>query len=730
MGFGIKKEAGSNSTPSEIVNFDKLTPTTAGVVFTPNTPATLDVLYLSSVDASTWIWNGTAYVTYTNTTASTEWYLFGTTIDAGSNKTAAISRDNSIYTVGYDSYFNSVRIGRGNGNIATNTVVGLGTGGAISTGSNNSFFGTNSGMFNSSGNFNSFFGTYAGYSTTTAGNNTFIGESSGYSNTIGTNNTFTGYQSGYNNTTAVDNTFVGKSSGLSTTTGGGNTANGVESLYSNTTGTSNIANGGASLYSNTTGGGNTSNGVESLYSSTTGFLNTANGYRAGRYIADGTTALTNVGNSVFLGADAKALANNQTNQIVIGYNAIGKGSNTVNIGNTSITDTYLQGAVTVNNAFTLPTTDGTANYFLKTNGSGTVTWAVAGLSFFSEAQATTGVNATVYANSLTAVSTTVSADFAIIPKGTGAILARVPDGVSTANNKRGQYAVDFQRVGYVNANEVASGQYSTILNGWGNKSTGIGSFAHGRVNNSGANYSFAFGDSTSATGAHSFAFGNGALATNGNAVAFNGNASGDTSFAFTGVASGQSAVSFQGSGASGYFCFATGSATTASGSFSSTYGTRSNTFSHSSRKSLGCLPYDASINASGYAQRSWLNVATNTTTATPKSLNAYNGTPTFALNLQNNNAMRVKGSIIGKQTGSVNVGAWDFDCVIVRGTTAATTVIAGTPTISLIVNTGGFGNPTLTANTTEGSLDIKVTGLAGISINWNGTIDSCETIIA
>jgi hypothetical protein len=78
-------------TPSEIVNFDKATPTTVGVVFDPNTPATTDVLYVSSVDASTWIYNGTSYVTYNKEIPpSTPFYLLGTTIDAGANKTAAI----------------------------------------------------------------------------------------------------------------------------------------------------------------------------------------------------------------------------------------------------------------------------------------------------------------------------------------------------------------------------------------------------------------------------------------------------------------------------------------------------------------------------------------------------------------------------------------------------------------------------------------------------------------
>jgi hypothetical protein len=315
MGFGIKKDVTANVTPSEIVNFDQLTPTTVGVVFSPDTPETTDVLYVSSVDASTWIWNGSAYVTYSApSTSSTEWYLLGTTIDAGSNKTATIQRSGAIY-VNADSYFNDVRVGKGSSNIVTNTVLGRNSGSSITTGGYNTFVGENSGAIN-----------------TSAIENTFIGGNSGRVNTTGASNTFIGVNSGYSNTTANYNTFIGHSSG-----------------HSNTTGTQNVAIGDTSFYSNTTGSYNTTNGFRSLYSNTTGNSNVANGNNAGRFIADGTTGLTNTGNSVFLGADSKALANNQTNQIVIGYNAIGKGSNTVQIGNTSITDTYLQGNITVSN---------------------------------------------------------------------------------------------------------------------------------------------------------------------------------------------------------------------------------------------------------------------------------------------------------------------------------------------------------------------------------------------
>jgi hypothetical protein len=83
------------STPSSEVAFDKLTPTTAGVVFDPNTPTTTDILYYSTVDGSTWIYNGTAYVSKVIPN-STEFVLDYSFNDAGSNKTADISRNGYI----------------------------------------------------------------------------------------------------------------------------------------------------------------------------------------------------------------------------------------------------------------------------------------------------------------------------------------------------------------------------------------------------------------------------------------------------------------------------------------------------------------------------------------------------------------------------------------------------------------------------------------------------------
>ena len=141
------------------------------------------------------------------------------------------------------------------------------------------------------------------------------------------------------------NTFVGIGTGNNNTTGSSNTANGYRSLFSNTTGSSNTANGYASLYSNTTGIYNTANGHRSLFSNTTGSSNTANGMQSGRYIADGTTTNKTSNNSLYLGYDTRALADGDTNEIVIGASAIGVGSNSVVLGNDSITKTILKGNV-------------------------------------------------------------------------------------------------------------------------------------------------------------------------------------------------------------------------------------------------------------------------------------------------------------------------------------------------------------------------------------------------
>ena len=87
---------------------------------------------------------------------------------------------------------------------------------------------------------------------------------------------------------------------------------------------------------------------------TTGYSNTAQGVSAGRFISGGSSPNQTSNNSVYLGYNTMALADGDTNEIVIGANAVGAGSNSVVLGNDSITKTILKGSVVI--GATTPTT--------------------------------------------------------------------------------------------------------------------------------------------------------------------------------------------------------------------------------------------------------------------------------------------------------------------------------------------------------------------------------------
>ena len=150
------------------------------------------------------------------------------------------------------------------------------------------------------------------------------------------------------------NTAVGVNALAANTSGYYNTATGMGALQSNTTGYSNTANGTHALVYNTTGYSNTANGLQALYFNTAGYYNTANGMNAGVFTSTGGNNITS-NSSVYLGYDTRALADGDTNEIVIGVSAVGNGSNTVTLGNSSITKTYLKGIVKVSGGYTVAT---------------------------------------------------------------------------------------------------------------------------------------------------------------------------------------------------------------------------------------------------------------------------------------------------------------------------------------------------------------------------------------
>jgi hypothetical protein len=293
---------------------------------------------------------------------------------------------------------------------SNNTAIGNASLNKNTAGGDNTANGFGALFNNITGSYNTANGSRSLYSNTTASENTANGSNSLYSNTTGQKNTATGFNSLYSNTSGGFNTANGNSSLSSNTTGDGNTAIGSRALTSNTTGDYNTATGFDAMsqnstgqlntaygmysvrmntsgnnntgvgydaiYANTTGSNNTASGSNALSLNTTGNYNTADGYQAGRFITNGSTFNTTSDYSVYLGTNTKASADDAQNEVVIGYNAIGAGSNTVQLGNTSVTNVKTSGTFTAGDV-TYPKTHGTTGQVLTTNGSGTLAWATA-----------------------------------------------------------------------------------------------------------------------------------------------------------------------------------------------------------------------------------------------------------------------------------------------------------------------------------------------------------------
>jgi len=155
------------------------------------------------------------------------------------------------------------------------------------------------------------------------------------------NATLTTQSTGVAGTVSINGVPVGQGKG----TAAYNIAIGLNSLINKIGATQNCAVGVNSGLLLTSGDFNTFIGNDTLLANTTGSYNIAAGVTAGRYITGGATANAITNNSVYLGALTKANASNETNQIVIGYDATGLGSNTAVLGNSSITTTALRGNV-------------------------------------------------------------------------------------------------------------------------------------------------------------------------------------------------------------------------------------------------------------------------------------------------------------------------------------------------------------------------------------------------
>jgi hypothetical protein len=207
-----------------------------------------------------------------------------------------------------------------------------------------------------------------------------IGGVKTFSSSIISNSVTIGKGAGQGN----DNTAVGNNA-LGTGTGERNTAVGSNAM-SNFTGTSfknNTSMGYNNLSGLTTGYGNTSMGAEAMASTGTGGENTAIGNQTLRSATSsyntvlgasaGNTITTGAGNTMIgRGADVSAATLNYAT--AIGYGAVATADNTMQLGNTSLTNVKTSGTITAGTV-TYPNTAGTNGYVLTTNGTSAAAWA-------------------------------------------------------------------------------------------------------------------------------------------------------------------------------------------------------------------------------------------------------------------------------------------------------------------------------------------------------------------
>jgi hypothetical protein len=362
--------------------------------------------------------------------------------------------------------------------------------------------------------------------------------------------------------------------------------------------------------------------------------------------------------------------------------------------------------VTIKN-YTLPLSDGTAGQVAETDGAGNVTFQNAGLTYFSESENTSAPNGTVNVQALTVVSGSTNSDFAIIPKGTGALISAIPDNTATGGQKRGDNAVDLQVVRATQF-QVASGIRAFLGSGKNNQSTNTNSFV-------GA------GESNGATGVNSVVCGGlGNVANNTYSSILGG-----YSVIVTGLGAqgGGYEVNVYGTGATGF-----GYGLDATSNYSSVFGKDGSSFLISGRNVLGGQKFSTI----GDKQVSNYILGKRTTDATPTTLTTDNGAgyPTSTTNeivLRNNQYIRFKGTIIVKETGTTNVASWDIDGTVVRGATAGSTVV-NVANVTAIENVPAYTAPTITADTANGSFVINVTGVASTNLQWVSSIKVTELI--
>lgn len=289
----------------------------------------------------------------------------------------------------------------------------------------------------------------------------------------------------------------------------------------------------------------------------------------------------------------------------------------------------------------------------------------------------TGANSTVPVLGTLASIIGPNVDQSVVPSGTGAFQLCIPDGTTIGGNKRGANAVDLQGPSQrITSSQVASGQ-NAFTAGYGSTASGTRSTALGYGTNAVGAYSTAIGSVTTASGSYALALGANSLASGGYSTAL-GN------YSTTSAITGQVAFGF-GSQSIGKF------------------------------------------------QRTFMQLyaVTTSTTAKVATADGNSAATTNQLTLRPSAAYRVHLYAVARDaTNNADAKEWTSDILILKGSTAASTMIIGTPTITSLFATSGASGWTIivSADTTNGALAVIVTSSTTDTVDWNIQLDSIEVM--
>ena len=123
-----------------------------------------------------------------------------------------------------------------------------------------------------------------------------------------------------------------------------------------------------------------------------------------------------------------------------------------------------------------------------------------------------------------------------------------------------------------------------------------------------------------------------------------------------------------------------------------------------------------------------LSITTTNATATALTTNQSAASTLNQVILPNNQAYAFTGVIVARNTSTNDVSAWEVKGAIKRGAGVGTTALVGTPTVTSIGVDAGAATWVLaiTADTTNGGISIKGTGVAATTIRWVAQITTAE----